>query len=337
MQELIQVKSNPALLTVNFDALKAHLQSELKKYDVVVTSDTVKEARALAAELNATKGEISTKRKEVLATASEPIKAFDAQMKELESMCADGRKTIIDQIEKFDAEMRKVALAAIHKERDLLWDTLRVETEFRLAQVDDLAIVSALTAKGKLTRGTINKIEERVNANKRVQDQTQMRLLKLENESYKAGLSAPLERTHVEAFLFDEEDAYKERLTALLSSEVKREEIAQQAMREKMEKEKPVAAAQETTSAKVTEMKPSLHVARAPSKEPAPDDQGKVELLVCCQFLVKTSPSVKNESIERSLRKAMERAGITSLCAVQVSRDANEIEAAKEGAEALAG
>lgn len=334
MQDLIKIESKPALLNVNFETVKKHLEGEIKKYDIVVTADTVKDARSLAAELNKRKKEFSDKRKEVVAEVSKPIKEFENLFKDLEQICTDGRTRIVDQISKFDDETKKKVLELLKEERETLWKLLSVKEEFQKAQVDDLAIVSNLNSKGeKLTGGAINKVEDRVNSDKRLQDQTEMRLLKLENESYKAGLSAPLTRTHVVAFLFDEEEPYQQKLAALFESELQREEVAKQAMRKKLEDE----TAAKPEPAPVTEIRrPSLHhVAAEPAKQVEPDASGKVELLVTCNFLVKVSASVEDESVESELRKVMARAGITSLSSVSISRDASQVEAAQQ--EALAG
>ena len=83
MKDLIRIEAKPALLSVNFAELEKHLAKELEKYDVVVTGDTVKDAKALATELNATKKIIDTRRKDEVAKASEPVKQFDANMKKL--------------------------------------------------------------------------------------------------------------------------------------------------------------------------------------------------------------------------------------------------------------
>ena len=77
-----------------------------------------------------------------------------------------------------------------------------------------------------------------------------MRLLKLENESYKAGLSAPLERRHVDPFLFADAGEYDMRLASLLEAEKQREVKAREAADERAERESKMKAVAEERAAR---------------------------------------------------------------------------------------
>lgn len=338
MQELITIQNQPALVEVNFEELKKHLATELEKYNVVVTQDTVKDAKALAAELNKTKGEIAKRKKEEYDRATAGANQFKDSMKELETMCEDGRKSLLAQVQKFEDETRQQTADLLRAMRAELWSHTGVAEEFQRAQFDDLVNLSAVTAKGNLTAGAKSKIEARVNADKALQDQTEMRLLKLENQSYKAGLSAPLTRSHVEHFLFDEGDTYQQKLDALMKSELGREEVAQNAMRAKMEREqqekeqseqrqrereeRAEAAAEEAqrTVSDQPEQEAAPEKAEASKPEPEPAQPGRVPVTVQCTFNVNVTASTTDAAIEAELRRVLEKAGIKTLDTVEVIR-----------------
>ena len=330
MQELIKIESTPALLSVNFDEVRAQLSTELKKYDVVVTQDTVKDAKALITELNKTKKEISDKRKEVVAAVSAPVKAFDTQMKELEAMCTAGGQSVRDQIAKFETETKAVAMEKCINHLEATWDKLEVEPSFRSAKIDDLVNLSTLTAKGNLTGKVQSAIQERVMQNKALQDQTDMRLLKLENESYKAGLSAPLDRGHVESFLFDDEESYQAKLARLFQGELKREQIAQENMRRKIEQEQQQAqSAPETVADPEPEPEPATVQEQAPHVEPTPivpSQAGHIPVLLTCTFKSKMNPRLTDEQAKEMLRARLEDAGITTLDTITIQRFSAEQE-----------
>ena len=100
--------------------------------------------------------------------------------------------------------------------RGSLWKDREVEDEFQKAEYKDLVILSNILESGKLTGKAKNEITARVNADKQKQTEIKMRLLELENKCYRAGLKVPLERVHVEAFLFADTQDYETRLSSLL-------------------------------------------------------------------------------------------------------------------------
>lgn len=277
---LIAVESQPALITVNFDEVKERLETELKKYDVVVTADTLADAKKLATELNKNASEFDKSRKEAVAKVSGPIKTFESQMKELVAMCKTGRQKIIDQVKRFEDETKQKASELIYLLLSSEWEKQGVNAEFRSTICDDLIKLTALTKAGNLTSATTKEIESRVSANKQFQDQTEMRLLKLENESYKAGLAAPLTRAHVEAFLFEHDDIYQTRLAQVMESEINREKQAEQAMRERLAKEQAeqqrIEEAKQAKAAQVSEQAPIAEQS-TPAQAPIQEEQPQQE------------------------------------------------------------
>lgn len=354
MQQLIHIESRPAVLSVNFEDLQAALSRELEKYKVVVTADTIKDAKALATELNATKKLIADRRKEEVAKASEPVKQFDSRMKQLEQMCETGRQDILQQVQRFEDEVRDRARALLRELRDELWGLHGIEAEFRRAEYDDLVMLTAVTATGNLAASARNKLEARVSEDKALQDRTSMRLLALENASYKAGLSAPLTRDHVAGFLMADEATYSEELDRIINAEIVREEQAQQRMRDKLEREraqqeqaekarlereeiraKAEAAHQTRLQERQGTPEPSTHAEpaastasqsaqdaapfepAAPAVSPTPA-AGTIACRVICAFDLNVPAGLSAEAIEAELRKVLVGAGIDTLAGVQI-------------------
>lgn len=278
----INVFSMPAQLSVNFDEVKAALDRELEPFRrLVVTPDTLKGAKQLAADLNKRAAAIDDRRKTEVADVSAPIKQFDGQMKELVKLCKDGRQLIVDQVKRYEDETKAQILLKVVELRDQEWDAFGVEPEFRQAVVDDLAKLTAANDKGYLTKATRTEITNRVAADKTIQDKANTRLMQLELYSYRAGLTIPLTREHVQDFLMVPSDtAYVDGLNRVLAAEKDREARALAVQKAKWEREqaqtaKAVAAAQPA---------PAAPVAPAAPAEPSPyafgllSDDGAFEL-----------------------------------------------------------
>ncbi|QSR35587.1 hypothetical protein CFI10_11365 [Marinobacterium iners] len=234
---MISVSATPAAIAFNFEETRAWLESELEQYDVVVTADTLADCKKLATELNKLAAEISKRRREAVAEVSAPIKDFEGKAKSLEQMCKDGRQRLLDQVQVFEDETKAKAKAALEAARSAMWAEQEVAEEFRRAQIDDLVKLSTLTKTGKLSAVAKQELLIRVNADLKLQQQTQIRLHLLENDSYRAGLAAPLTRAHVETFLFASDEEYSQRLQTMIASELERQKVAEERSRKRFEEE----------------------------------------------------------------------------------------------------
>lgn len=223
MDQLI-VETVPAVIDTNFEALHAQLQAEVAKYDIVVTSDTVAEAKRLAAALNKLKAEIARRRKEEVAKASEPVRDFEAKVKLLEGLCEDGRQRIVVQVEQFEAATLKLVRSALAAYLDMAYFGKAVSEEFQTVTLDDLVKLGSITGTGRLTGATAAIVDARVLECQLRQQMVALRLSELENRSYRAGLHAPLTREHIAGFLFESvPDKYDFLLDALIASEKDRQ------------------------------------------------------------------------------------------------------------------
>lgn len=248
--ELIASVKTPAVINGNFEQVKAHFETELKKYDIVVTADTLADAKKLATELNKAAGEVKKRGKAVTDEAAAPIDAVKQQVKDLAEMLLAGRQKLVDQIAKFEDETRAKAKQALI-DYVIEQNTVKaVQLEFQRTRIEDLVNLQTLTSTGKLTSKVKAEVDARINLDLLLQQQTETRLLKLELESHKAGLSAALNRGHVEHFLFADDETYQAKLAALFETELAREQQAQEVMRKRIEQEKERQAEAEQRAAK---------------------------------------------------------------------------------------
>lgn len=230
--ELSAVIATPVVITGNFDAVKQYVSDELQRYDVVVTTDTLADCKKLATQLNKMANEIKARGKAITDEAAQPITLIKDQIAEIVQMCQAGREKLTAQVKTFEDETRKLCDQLLAACRAELWESTGVQPEFRRAQYADLVILTNVTGKGALTAKAKQEVQARVNADKQLQDQTEKRLLMLENVCLKAGMIASLTRAHVETFLFADDATYQQRLDAMIESELERQRATEQRLRE---------------------------------------------------------------------------------------------------------
>lgn len=221
--ETLIIDALPAVINTNYEVVRAQLEQELEKYNVVVTADTVKESKALATQLNKVKIEIATRRKEEISKVSGPLKEFEAQVKNLESMCEDGRQGILEQVRVFEA----VRLTHIKSDLEALlgecYAIEKIEKEFQTADIEGLVKMGSYTAGGQLTKAAREGVSSLVAECALSQSRTSLRISELENESHRCGLHSPLTREHIAGFLFEPDEEYRHNLAALIARELERQ------------------------------------------------------------------------------------------------------------------
>lgn len=242
--ELSAVVATPVVISGNFDAVKQYVSDELQRYDVVVTADTLADCKKLATQLNKMASEIKARGKAITDEAAQPITLIKDQIAEIVNMCQAGREKLTAQVKTFEDETRKLCDQLLAACRAELWESTGVQPEFRRAQYSDLVILTNVTGKGALTAKAKQEVQNRVNTDKQLQDQTEKRLLMLENTCLKAGMIASLTRAHVESFLFADDAAYQQRLDAMIQSELERQRATEQRLREQQAAEQARVDAQ---------------------------------------------------------------------------------------------
>ena len=96
------VSQNTGTIEWNYEELKANLSESLKKYNQVVTPETIKDAKSDMALLNKVDKAIGDKAKEVKALYCAPYLVFADQAKELQGMVKNARTQIDMQVKAFD-------------------------------------------------------------------------------------------------------------------------------------------------------------------------------------------------------------------------------------------
>jgi hypothetical protein len=325
MQELKIIKKVPAEIEANFEAVKEALSKELERYNIVVTADTVVAAKKLATELNTAKKTIKDAGKAAFNESTEPANEFMKKVGKLVDTVELSRQALLAQVQKFEDETRDKVRTLLNQYRARLWNEHSVEYEFRKAYFDDLILLTSITKTENLSKSAKDSLEARVRDDKSIQDKTNMRLVTLENQSYKAGLKAPLTLSHVQAFLFADDEKYQSNLERIIVSETQRQEETENRLREQINKENARAELQEIPP-KATEQVP----VQSPQLEQVKpqvqnfyraNSAGKIGICVTATFSLEVSPSIQDSAIEAELRRVLEKAGINSLQTIEIARE----------------
>ena len=224
MNNEINLKISSSLPTIagNFEELKIQLKEQLKQYDLVVTEDDVKVANKMATSINKLTLEIAKKRKEIIAELTAPLKEFELQAKELESICETSRQGLLSQTKVFKDKQIDKCKKLLDEELIAIYLKYGVEDEFKTVSVDDLAIPSNLTMTG-IAKKARTAIDERVMGCKKLQEKIDIRLLQLEAICLKAGLNIPPTRENINHFLMlESDDDYLHKLENLIKNEITR-------------------------------------------------------------------------------------------------------------------
>jgi len=96
------------VITINYETLKAELENSLESYKgLVVTEETLAGSKAAQKELASLRVKIDTYRKDKKKEVEKPIKAFEAQCKELIALVESVEKPIKEGIKVFDDKRRE--------------------------------------------------------------------------------------------------------------------------------------------------------------------------------------------------------------------------------------
>jgi hypothetical protein len=307
----LNIEQTPAVINFNYEDVKASIESELERYDITVTEDTVADAKKLATELNKMAGEIDQRRKEAVKAVSAPIKDADDQMKSLVSLIKNGRQKLLEQVADFDQrqldDLQKKLMQVMVDERE----NFGIQPEFRTQSYADLVILSNRTKTGNVARKAVDEIRYRVSLEKNLQSQTERRLLELENHCYRAGLDAPLQRQHVEHFLFADDEQYGLSLEKMMQAELDRQKAASERRERMAEQSRPEPQPEPETKQE------------QPAEQPKPKQDniapGKIGCTVTATFEIQVNPGTEKELIEKKLRENMKKAGITTLASVDIA------------------
>lgn len=329
MQKELEVLITPAIVSANFEDLKAYLAVEVKKYEVTVEADTVKAAKKLATELNAVSKGINTVKKEQLEILEAPANQFKAHIAELNQIVQGGRSKILEQVKAFEDRTRESVEGLLC---DLLLTEYEIQTlgqEYRTISIHDLILVSSITEKGNLTKKASDAVKERVTKEKAVEREVEIRLLQLSNECFLAGLKVPLSPEYIKDFLKAESDEYHHRLKALIAIELKRQADAEakiitdteakaEQLRINADRERKLRIKAEN---KMEGLRESAKTPAEPVKSSAPiaeAPEGKKTLRIALSFDIIVREHAPEEKVLAKMRDLLEKAGIPTLNSITI-------------------
>lgn len=153
----------PQKIEFNFEEIKSEIAPKLDYYKkLVVTEDSIKDAKADKANLNKLKTAIDDKRKEIKKACLAPYEAFEKQCKEITAMIDKPIAAIDTQLKGFDEEKQnqKYSLLKVHfgvlkfpeyvtldavinpkwRNATLTYETLKKELELKKNEIDNALI-----------------------------------------------------------------------------------------------------------------------------------------------------------------------------------------------------
>lgn len=235
--DLISIDFQPAVVTADLSQANTLLDEYIERYNVVITQDGVKAAKKDIAELRKTAKQIDDLRKDFDKVVMGNWPDKQVELKAIINKLKDSAIDIDNQVKKFEEETLELIRVKLIELLDAERDTYTIDEEFRTSSIDGLVKLGSLTATGNLSSKAGIEVRSLVQKEKEQQSLIEVRLLVLENQSYKAGLKAPLTRAHVEAFLFDSNEIYQSKLNAMLESEKQRQAVTEQAIKESVQEE----------------------------------------------------------------------------------------------------
>lgn len=111
----VNVVQVPGEITWNFEEIKSRLSQELEVFkNTVYTDDTIKDAKADAAELRKLKTTLDDRRKEVKGKCLEPYSLIEDQVKQLEKLINEPLEIIGKKVDEYENKRKELALKEIN-------------------------------------------------------------------------------------------------------------------------------------------------------------------------------------------------------------------------------
>lgn len=291
-------------ISSNMYELAKSIQKDIKeKFDVIVTEDSLPEAKKLMANVNKEKDDFKKKYKEFKNEVLAPLVPLDITAKEIEGYFDTARAALDNQVKNFEKGKLESIKVIVEKYRDDACLDANITTES--ITITDLVILSAVNANSKgysIAKKTSDTIDQRIQA--------------VELQIAKAKLEAE------EKAKRDREIAENARKEAEERARVREAELLAKAEREKQEallKAEQRAEKEKENAVEATKNETLSILAKEEKKEYKPQiiDDKRV-FTVIATFEVLALKTVKDAQIEQKLRSMMDKAGITSLKKVEV-------------------
>ena len=188
VDETFNMQADLPVITFDFDQLVANAKAMVSKYDgLLITEDQVKDIKKEMAEINAAKSRLDKARKEAVRKVSEPIKVFEAKIKEVCAIFDHTYDALGAQVKEFERKEREEKRVAVQAMID---EALRLAKEANPAMADKLSLAVQdkwlnKTATAKAIQGEIDAtIADQIRAEielQRLEQQKAERRLLIEN------------------------------------------------------------------------------------------------------------------------------------------------------------
>lgn len=301
MRDLI-ISATAPIITGNFEEVKAQMLEGVKQYDVIITSETVKDGKEMAAELNKMKSLIKDVQKNNLDTLTGPIAEFKDQIKELLDIAEDARQKILQQVKVFEDQQRDLHLAAMSEYlKEQIAEQGLEEKHSAHLHCRDFVSITGLTAKGGLTKKSRDQIDLIISRALQLQAEA-----KLEEERKQREEDIRVEERALE---LEQERIAKEQTEKAQKNDFVQEPIAEQPEHVQTSPE-PNMSQQDTFN---MIQAPSEDVIEPIPEMKIPDQDGKAEFIAEIHILIKAPANMPTDLMAQAVFKQLESQGVTDI------------------------
>lgn len=324
---LTDIKINAVPAQIDFDAPKLNAMADqyLEKYtNYVVVEENLADDKKLAQELGRNVTLLNRFRIDTKKQLTEPITAFEKDIKGVADKFANVRSMIDEQVAKFEeGRIKEIGetIAAYFADQT---EKLGIRDEYASfgEEALKLTMLTAVTTKGNLTAKTQREADAALQQALGKQNTTDLRLAQLEAECYRLGLAAPLTYAHVQHIIHLDDDEYRHGLEKIVAAEIGREKQAVEAQRKRLERE-----AYESAQAKIRAEQAAEQVKSQEAAHPEVQQESQAaeqsltgKTIVTCVFELDVASSVASERIEQAVRDKLAEAGFTTLSEITIKR-----------------
>lgn len=153
--EVIAIQT-PGQIEFNYAELKANIQTAIEPYkNMVVTEDKIQEAKKVRAHLNKLTNTVEDRRKQIKKETLLPYETFEAKIKELLGIVAEGTKAIDTQIAAFETAAKENKMKMIQE----YFTNLKIDL-VPLTKIFDPAWLNATTSTKQWTEAMTKKVQQ---------------------------------------------------------------------------------------------------------------------------------------------------------------------------------
>jgi len=218
---------------------------EANRFNSIITFQNYKDMKNSATELNKTITFISNFRKDKKKSEMVHIDEFENNLKSYCTLIQEKREKILQGLDVFDEETRKQVQKACKDYLEFQVGLTKLRDEFANIDIQDMTQLGFITPKGDVSKKAKDEIEKRVNEKLNLQNKVDNRILNLENLCLKEGIE-PLGYEHIQGFIYDEDEVYKQKLQNLINTE--KERIIKIKEKQKVELEEEIKASDIATN-----------------------------------------------------------------------------------------